>query len=236
VNAHDLDDPIGAGLRTSHAQFAEQYGLALRYRPDVSPFCSVGGDGTAAAWADLRRLLDSSSGALFVSGGFQPPTGWNTLLRIPLTQMVYMGEIVQAPPTEGVPDQGVPVRALGAGDVPEMLRLVSATEPGPFAHSTFELGGYVGIFDDDQLVAMAGRRMNPPGFVEVSAVCTDPDYRGRGYARTLMLEVMRGIMGEGRGVFLHVAHGNPARALYEDLGFVARRDFDVVVVEPAQAA
>jgi predicted GNAT family acetyltransferase len=117
--------------------------------------------------------------------------------------------------------------------VPEMLRLTAETQPGPFEAGTINLGGYVGIFVGQRLVAMAGRRMNPPSFVEVSAVCTDPEYRGRGYARAVMLEVLGGIWREGGRGFLHVANNNPARALYEDLGFVARRDFEVLVVEPA---
>jgi ribosomal protein S18 acetylase RimI-like enzyme len=223
----DLDDPIGASLRTHHERFAEHRGSARRYRPDISPFCSVGIEPTQESWRSLSGLLGASGGALFMSPGFRLPEGWRTLRRIPLTQMTYEGP---------VPDRvgGVETRELGRADVPEMLRLTAATEPGPFAESTVELGGYVGVFDGAALVAMAGRRMNPPGFVEVSAVCTDPAYRGRGYARTVMLEVVRGIGREGHGAFLHVADGNPARALYERLGFVARKDFEVLVVENGQ--
>lgn len=221
----DLDDPIGSSLRTAHARFAVKHGSAIRYRSDVSPFCSVGLRPAEKSWTDLRELLAGVSGAMFMDVGFVVPDVLRTVLRIPLTQMLFAGSVAD----DG--EHGALIRELGAVDVPEMIRLVAATEPGPFEHSTYELGGYVGIFDGDRLVAMAGQRMNPPSFIEVSAVCTDKAYRGRGYARILMLEVIRRARREGNGVFLHVAHGNPARALYENLGFVARKDFEVLVVQ-----
>ena len=76
-----------------------------------------------------------------------------------------------------------------------MVDLVARTEPGPFRPRTIELGGYLGIFHDDTLVAMAGRRFHLPGYVEVSAVCTDPSARRRGYGAivtTLVADQDRG--------------------------------------------
>jgi predicted GNAT family acetyltransferase len=228
--AFDLDDPIGAGLRTSHAQLAERHGLAIRYWPDVAPFCSIGTTPTAEGWTSLLELSGDSPAVLFMEPGCEVPDNWQTLRRIPLAQMVYAG---QAPDPART---GNEMRSLGGEDVPEMLRLTELAQPGPFLKSTVEFGGYVGIFDGPLLVAMAGRRMNPPGYIEVSAVCTDPGYRGRGYARTVMLEVMRGIMDDGSMPFLHVADGNPARKLYEDMGFVARRNLEVLVLSAAVAS
>ena len=101
-----------------------------------------------------------------------------------------------------------------------MLELVALTQPGPFAARTIELGGYVGVRQEGRLVAMAGRRVAPTGWTEISAVCTHPDFRGRGYATRLMLEVLRGIRAEGRRGFLTVLDGNPAARLYESMGFV----------------
>ena len=88
--------------------------------------------------------------------------------------MVLDGEITPGPVPEHV--------ALGTADVPEMTDLVTRTEPGPWRPRTVEFGGYVGVRDRGALVAMAGERMRPPGFTEVSAVCTEPEYRGRGLA------------------------------------------------------
>jgi predicted GNAT family acetyltransferase len=85
------------------------------------------------------------------------------------------------------------------------------------------MGTYVGIRCDGKLVAMAGERLKVPGYTEVSAVCTHPDHTGKGYARLLMTEVMRGIRDRGEIPFLHV-RGDNTRAieLYERLGFRTR--------------
>jgi predicted GNAT family acetyltransferase len=85
------------------------------------------------------------------------------------------------------------------------------------------LGYYVGIRAGGKLVAMAGERMKVPGYTEVSAVCTHPDYLGKGYAAALMTEVMRSIRERGEKPFLHVRSDNArAIAIYERLGFSKR--------------
>jgi predicted GNAT family acetyltransferase len=105
-----------------------------------------------------------------------------------------------------------------------MVDLVTRTEPGPFRPRTIDLGGYVGIFHGDALVAMAGERFHPPGYVEVSAVCTDPSVRRRGYASIVTTAVADAIAANGDIPMLHVADDNVrARAVYEQLGFVTVR-------------
>jgi predicted GNAT family acetyltransferase len=112
-----------------------------------------------------------------------------------------------------------------------MLALVELTRPGPFLPRTIELGRYLGAFVDAQLVAMAGERMRLTGFTEVSAVCTHPDYLGRGYARRLIAELTNAILDGGELPFLHFAHENVrAKALYERLGFEFRADVQLHVV------
>jgi predicted GNAT family acetyltransferase len=112
---------------------------------------------------------------------------------------------------------------LGARDSPEMLELATLTKPGPFGPRTRELGYYVGIRDEGKLVAMAGERLKVPGYTEVSAVCTHPEHTGKGYARMLMLDVMRRIRKHGETPFLHVRQDNTrAVELYERLGFKTR--------------
>ena len=77
---------------------------------------------------------------------------------------------------------------------------------------------------------MAGERMKPEGFTEVSGVCTHPDHRKRGYAAGLMREVARHILKLGETPFLHAFEDNvSAIALYEKLGFVIR--FRPVLIE-----
>jgi predicted GNAT family acetyltransferase len=124
---------------------------------------------------------------------------------------------------------------LGAADVPEMLDLVARTEPGPFVARTHELGTYLGVREDGRLIAMAGERMRFPGHTEISAVCTDPDYRGRGLARRLLRAVAAGIEARGEIPMLHAAAPNTsAISLYATLGFAVRAEFTVVVARGAR--
>jgi predicted GNAT family acetyltransferase len=103
------------------------------------------------------------------------------------------------------------------------VALATLTKPGPFGSRTHELGTYVGIRSKGKLVAMSGERLKVPGYTEVSAVCTHPDHAGKGYARILMTEIMRGIRERGEIPMLHVRRDNTrAVALYERLGFKTR--------------
>ena len=126
---------------------------------------------------------------------------------------------------------------LGTADVPEMTDLVTRTEPGPWRPRTVEFGGYVGVRDDGALVAMAGERMRPPGFTEVSAVCTEPDYRGRGLAGGLTRVVAAAIAARGDRPMLHAsAHNAGAVRLYESLGFRQTRPMVAMAFARARVA
>ena len=92
-----------------------------------------------------------------------------------------------------------------------MVELATLTKPGPFGSRTHELGTYMGIRREGKLVAMAGERLKVPGYTEVSAVCTHPEHTGKGYARVLMTEIMRGIRDRGEIPFLHVRTRQRAR-------------------------
>jgi len=106
-----------------------------------------------------------------------------------------------------------------------MLDLVARTEPGPFRKRAVELGRYLGIRRDGQLVAMAGERLRPRGWVEISAVCTDERFRGRGLGSRLVRAVGAGIVERGELPMLHASAENVnAIRLYESMGFVFRRD------------
>jgi hypothetical protein len=68
---------------------------------------------------------------------------------------------------------------LGSTDLPEMLDLTAATEPGQFLPQTIQMGSYFEIrASDGRLVAMAGERLQSTAFAEISAVCTLPEFRG----------------------------------------------------------
>ena len=125
---------------------------------------------------------------------------------------------------------------LGPRDVPEILDLVARTQPGPFLPRTIELGSYLGFRHQGALVAMAGERLHPEGWTEISAVCTDPAFRGRGLAGRLVSAVGAGIAERGDRVLLHALATNlTAIGLYLSLGFRLRRltEFYTVTV-PAE--
>jgi ribosomal protein S18 acetylase RimI-like enzyme len=210
-----LDNAVWHSLTSAHQQFAERDGLAARYDPDVSVFGALGDD-TDAAWHDLGSVVGTSGVAvLFRSEMPQLPKAWTRLDGGRGHQMV-LRELASV----DVPD----ARDLGPADIGEMLALVELTQPGPFAVRTVELGGYVGVFDGARLVAMAGQRLAPPGFREVSAVCTHPDFRGRGLAAGLTALVAQRILDRGERPFLHHASDNDAaRRVYEAIGFQFRR-------------
>jgi len=134
-----------------------------------------------------------------------------------------LGAVEELPPIDAATGTAVTMRPLGDADVEAMVSLVALTEPGPFRPRTIELGGYLGIFHGEQLVAMAGQRLAPPGFREVSAVCTHPDARRRGYGSIVTAAVARAILERGETPFLHVAVDNVAAIpVYEQLGFTTR--------------
>ena len=126
---------------------------------------------------------------------------------------------------------GISFIELGDADAAEMLSLATLTQPWPFFARTHRMGDFIGIRQGGRLIAMAGERMKPEGFTEISAVCTHPGHRGKGYARSLMRVVAARILARGETAFLHVyAHNKGAIALYEALGFARRRSVILTVL------
>jgi predicted GNAT family acetyltransferase len=112
---------------------------------------------------------------------------------------------------------------LGNAHAERMVALTDLTKPGPFGPRSAELGEYYGLFEGERLVAMAGERLGAGRSREVSAVCTHPDFQGRGLARRLMEKVIRIQLARGDMPFLHVMAQNArARGLYEHMGFRQR--------------
>ena len=117
-----------------------------------------------------------------------------------------------------------PVDELAPADVADMTALVELTRPGPFWPRSIALGAFYGVRENGFLMAMAGERLRPPGWTEISSVCTHPQARGRGLAARLVAAAANRILARGERPFLHVAADNTdAIRLYERLGFAVRR-------------
>ena len=114
-----------------------------------------------------------------------------------------------------------------------MLALTALTKPGPFAERTIRMGRYYGLRSPDgRLMAMAGERMTSSDFTEISAVCTHPEFAGRGLGRILVSHVLAQLLAEGRQPILHVKTENDgAKRLYERLGFRANGVMSFVVMK-----
>ena len=223
-----LDNPVLASLAGPHAGLALTRGRAARYPADVVPFCALPGEPDAADWADMAGLLGPGEKLLFPALRATPPAGWEVLGLGEGVQLVATTLDV-APDEEAVP--------LGPADVPDMLSLTGRSKPGPFHSRTIELGAYLGIRRDGQLVAMAGERMRAPGWTEISAVCTDPAWRGQGLASRLTRAVAAGIVARGETPFLHaIATNSSAIRLYTELGFTHRRDIRFPLLRRSELA
>lgn len=214
-----LDDPVRESLRGHHAHLARRLGRTATYPPEVSTFSTVSADPDAAEWADLARLLGRGELADMFSSPATPPPDWEPVFVLEGLQMVWSGSGETGP---GAAGPGIV--ELGADSVPEMLDLVARTRPGPFWPRTRELGSYLGVRDNGVLVAMAGERLRPRGWTEISTVCTAPEARGRGHAARLIRALATRVTARNDHPFLHVAEANTrAIALYERLGFETRR-------------
>ena len=232
-NLHDeglLDNPIWSALTTGHAQLALESGSARRYPSDIGPLSGLLAP-TPEAFADLAAIIpEGDIAVLFLAEKPEIPAGWQIVRDGTLIQMICPN----IPDQPKIPD---PVLPMQPADFPEMAALAALTEPGPFRANTASLGGFLGIRVDGRLAAMAGQRLAPTGFAEVSAVCTHPDFRGRGYAQALVAEVARDIHASGRTPFLTSFEANSgAIRVYQQVGFNLRRRFELAVVKPPLTA
>jgi GNAT superfamily N-acetyltransferase len=223
-----LDNPIWSALTTDHANLALGGGRARRYPEEIGPLSGMPVQSDSGYEALHPLAGPRGVVALFFREAPRPPAGWTLLRGGTIHQMVAIRPAIDRTPSLA----GAELRRLTAADAPAMVALAELTEPGPFRLRTMELGNFFGIFQADRLVAMAGKRMHLPGCVEVSAVCTHPEARGRGYARLLMSSVIDEIVQSGRVPFLHTfASNDNAIRIYKSLGFTFRQAFELAVLQ-----
>lgn len=221
--SHPLDRPVWTTLTGRQRQFATGSPAALRYRPGIN---------ILAAAADASPASLTAFAALVPPGGAVATVEAEAMPAPPGLIVTRQAQLVQMIAEHPAPPELTDYLELGDADAREMLALATLTRPGPFVEYTHRLGRFIGVREEGRLVAMAGERMRAPGFGEVSAVCTHPEFRGRGLAGRLMRIIMAGIAEAGEMPFLHsYADNATAIALYETLGFRIRREVTATFLE-----
>lgn len=224
---HPLERPVWSALTSRQAPVALTAQGVRRFQPAFGMFAALDDD-TAPGRAALAEMIRAHGDVAIVEAAVPPP--------IPGTAVVSEAlcwQMVAEAPTPG-PAPDFEIIPMTDADAAEMLALATLTKPGPFFERTHQLGRFIGVKENGVLVAMAGERMQPTGFTEVSGVCTLPDHRGRGYAAALMREVMGAIVARGETPFLHSYAANAgAIRLYESLSFRFSRELTMTVLTAA---
>ncbi len=222
---HALDNPVWQSLTTQHANLALTAGPAARYPAAIAPFAAI--DGASERTANqLTSLVDDGEAVYLVGVAPEAPPGWVLEPKMPIVQMVC-----NLPPPALPGPIAMPMTATHSED---MLALTALVFPGFFRPRTLEMGEYLGIYVGGRLAAMAGERMRLDGYQEMSAICTHPDYTGRGYAQYLLTLLCRRAFDRGFTPFLHVYPDN-ARAIgvYRRLGFTDRTQLPLWLLQKA---
>ncbi|KIO77532.1 hypothetical protein TH53_08825 [Pedobacter lusitanus] len=215
---HILDNPAWNALISGNSQFSNGTEQVKYFDKEISPFIGMA-EYTAQNFQALYELIPHDEPVGFVVPEvIQIPGIWRVLAKINAFQMVYsQPELPAGTLTDPVP--------LVEKHIPEMIGLTKLTNPGPFSQRTIELGHYQGFFEKDKLIAMAGQRLNPSPYAEISAVCTHPDHLGKGYAKQLLLSQIQRIIAASGTPFLHVRNDNErAVKVYEHSGFSTRKE------------
>lgn len=216
--AAGLDNPFWSSLQSVHRGIALRAGDAVaRYPADFAPFLGIAHAG--AATRDALEALVAPGEAVYLIGVAPDPVpdGWRLEAFRPLAQMTCDA------PLEEVDGPGI--IALTPAHRDDVLALTALVYPHYFRARTMELGRYFGIYHEGRLAAMAGERLGTADACEMSAICTHPDFNGRGHARRLTTMLANDTLRGGRLPFLHVSHENPrAEGLYARMGFRLRRD------------
>lgn len=213
-----LDNPVWHALNTGNSHLARGNDNVKYFDIEVSPFVAMA-NVNDENFNELHNELPAGRiNFLAHTRLITLPPQWKLIACVHGYQMVHDQIIFAA----GADIQSSELSTEHADD---MISLAKLTNPGPFSSRTIGFGHYRGIWNNSKLIAMAGQRMQPHNYAEISAVCTHPDHAGKGYARQLLAEQISRIRAASMTPFLHVKYDNErAVKLYEGLGFVVRSD------------
>ena len=213
-----LDNPVWEALCSRQMHFNTGNEILKYFPGNVSPFVGL------QYWSErdvlelINHLPADRPFSVMITKEVQLPANFEIVFTIPLYQMY-------CPVLKQLNDSTIIYRKLTDADIPQMLELTEKTKPGPFYERTIDFGNYIGIFNNDELVSMAGERLKVHGHTEVSAICTHPHFHGKGFASFLSSKVSEQIIQEGNIPFLHVRNDNSrAIEVYKKLGFQIRAD------------
>ena len=221
MSAFELDNPIWASLHNSHRMLALCAADAARYPPAVAPFLAVA-NADADVAESVASLLVPDETVFLLGVAPRAPDGLSLRAYADLAQMICTTPIDLI--------DGPEMIELSETHRADVLELTTLVYPHYFRPRTMELGRYFGIYEADRggnvlLAAMAGERMGTETTQEISAICTHPDFLGRGYARRLTAMLTNDNLERGRLPFLHASHENHrALRMYEQLGYSYRPD------------
>jgi ribosomal protein S18 acetylase RimI-like enzyme len=217
--AAELDNPFWHSLHSRHSALAQRIGDVARYPADFAPFLGVANARTDMTEA-LPTLVQPDETVLMVGEAPCQPEGWALQPNDALAQMICTTPIPVL--------DGPEVITLSETHRADVLALTALVYPHYFRPRTMELGRYFGIYQEGQLAAIIGERLGMDSYQEISAVCTHPDFNGRGYARRLLALLSNDNLERGRTPFLHVSHRNQrAKSLYEQTGYRVRCDIEL---------
>ncbi|ASK31255.1 GNAT family N-acetyltransferase [Chryseobacterium sp. T16E-39] len=203
-----LDNPVYHSLNEHHEKFCLNFGDSKFYNPEVAAFGGALEAGKENDIAEYSKICDD-----FLMFGAKPIGNFKTELSQLVCDQYVLEKKINLELTEDI-------LLLTEENQTELLLFVKKFYPHYFKNRTPELGRYFGIFKDNKLVAVTGERMQMNDMTEVSAVITDSDYLGKGYAKQLVAFVSSKIFEDNKTPFLHVAETNTgAKKLYEKLGF-----------------
>jgi ribosomal protein S18 acetylase RimI-like enzyme len=225
MNIEQLDNPAWWALHTVDKHFNIGNEVVKYFPANISPFVGIENWDEKHQLELLHNLPADRSFAVMVAESFELIDGLETVFTTTLNQLVFENF-----KTEFSTEMFQSIQPLGDEYIKEMLELTALTKPGPFYEKTNAFGNYVGIFQDNQVVAMAGERLHLNDYTEISAVCTHPSQTGKGFGSLLVAYLVEKIIESGQTPFLHARKDNVgAIRVYEKVGFVVRKEMNFAI-------